>query len=435
MILNIAKMTITIVTGFFDLPKRGLGLSKSLDVYFEKAEKLMQVPCPMIIYCDPELVERILNMRSKYNLESKTLCVGCAFEDLEYYIQYFQMATSALRINPLLNGNAQKDTPAYFVLNWSKITLLQKSIESNPFSSTHFLWIDFGVCHVAKTSETTFTDILSFQFDKIRCLCMKHVCKTELQNMQLYYSYRWGKIAGGVFGGSREYLTQLITKYDYKLETLLKQNFAIMDEQIFSLLMHESPEIFDVYYGDYEYVLENFCYIKGNFETIINNIQWCKERHEYDLVLDVCSKVLLSQYVSPLQKIKVYIELYSMFWITDTKKCLSILQELKSRSLADSVFFSSLQEQYPKISSMISPIIALTNKKLVGMIMSACDVSTLSIPNEVLTKYQFLIFLTDYQFTLDSIPPANPFICNISEKIKYNSLPFISKISEISSIK
>ena len=94
----------TWVTGFFDLGKRGLGGNKSLSTYLEQAENLLKQDIYLYIFIEPDLADKILSIRQKYNLQNKTYIVKFNFEDLPFYQKYFEIASTNLKVHPLSNG-------------------------------------------------------------------------------------------------------------------------------------------------------------------------------------------------------------------------------------------------------------------------------------------------------------------------------------------
>ena len=49
-----------------------------------------------------------------------------------------------------MGRNKEKDTYNYLCINISKTYLVEKAINIDPYQSTHFAWIDFGVMHIIK---------------------------------------------------------------------------------------------------------------------------------------------------------------------------------------------------------------------------------------------------------------------------------------------
>lgn len=54
------------------------------------------------------------------------------------------------------------DTAAFMTLINAKMEMVQRVAEENPFGSTHFGWIDFSICHVLSTPDTTLARLTTY---------------------------------------------------------------------------------------------------------------------------------------------------------------------------------------------------------------------------------------------------------------------------------
>lgn len=409
---------LTWVTGFFDL--RGRGGNKSVETYLAQARNLLCQDQYMIIFIDPTLTGTLTTMRDGHM--DKTLIIPLEFEDLPFYAKFYERTVENLRRNPLLNGNPTKDTPAYFVLNWSKISLVKRAIELNQFGATHFGWIDFGITHVAQPCPLQ--DIVEYGEDKIRLLCMRHTSRVEMADLRTYYSYRWGKIAGGLFTGSIANLTRMCTLFERKLEQTQSEGWAIMDEQLFSLIYHENEELFRPYYGDYETILLNYTQIRGSVNVVLDNVRWCLERQEFAKATDVCRALLDSKVLSPTQRFQVIFDLYLATVQLDLKASPAVLDRLRTEAGSDSALFNVIRDKYPQIRQQLNFGLVGLGKPLVGTTSSG-DFSSLT------DAYQIIVF-HNCDFSLDWMPPANPLSRPLEEKALFNSLRWVSSPSELS---
>jgi hypothetical protein len=78
----------------------------------------------------------------------------------------------------------------------------------------------------------------------------------------------------------------LITKKFYQY---LEMGYGHADEQLYSPVFFENPELFDFYWGDYASVITNYHYVYYDPEGVIRNFITNSYNHgKYDLCLKGC---------------------------------------------------------------------------------------------------------------------------------------------------
>jgi hypothetical protein len=146
-------------------------------------------------------------------------------------------------------------------------------MEKNYFNSTHFAWIDINLlCKKFNNSlnyiEPEIYDIINNiaenPRDKFSIEMINSWNKSSYKNLDDYFSqYRW--IVACCF-----YTTDIETGYFIlpkaieKTEELLCLNYCQSDEIIFSFLIDEYEEHFNLYIGDYQDTLHNYHTIDSN---------------------------------------------------------------------------------------------------------------------------------------------------------------------------
>jgi hypothetical protein len=166
----------TMVTMFFNIRSQDTFPSvslKSTDSYLELANAfILRLPYPLIIFMDDsnkKLEEFVINARESHGLMSKTHIYKIAFKET-YFYKDIERINSLMESFNILNLNKDKDTTLYIVLNNNKFDFMERAIELNPFQSSHFLWMDFGINHVAKDVKLIHTWFPHIP-DKIKQLC------------------------------------------------------------------------------------------------------------------------------------------------------------------------------------------------------------------------------------------------------------------------
>jgi hypothetical protein len=291
----------TIVTCFYDIRGKyqtetnGNGNVKNKNTYFDLAnEFILKLPYPLIIYTDEhELLSYIIEKRQKYLNLTKIIFIP--FETT-YYYQYMNQLYDNKQKFQILNENIHKDTVPYMILNYNKFFFIERTIELNPFLSTHFVWIDFGINHVAKNTEEIHNWITNIP-DKIKQICINPYLET--QNYKQFFNIIYHHTAGGLFSGSSGNLLLYSLYFRQKVQQILNDDWYQIDETIMTIIQREHPELFTFYYGDYEGIISNYITPKHNINLICRMI----DKSVSYLRNDVCYQIL--QYVIPFYKLKI----------------------------------------------------------------------------------------------------------------------------------
>jgi hypothetical protein len=96
--------------------------------------------------------------------------------------------------------NAPHDTHNFLVLMNAKTELVRRAIESEMHTSTHFAWIDFGICHMFRTAHLTIETLRSFSTLPETCLYLPG-CWDRRPSVDLE-SVCW-RFCGSLFLGDR----------------------------------------------------------------------------------------------------------------------------------------------------------------------------------------------------------------------------------------
>lgn len=95
--------------------------------------------------------------------------------------------------------NEQHDTRNFLCLMNAKTELVRRAIESQMHTSTHFAWIDFGICHMLRTPWTTLETLRAMTTLPERCLYLPGCWDIRLSSMT---PVAW-RFCGSFFVGDR----------------------------------------------------------------------------------------------------------------------------------------------------------------------------------------------------------------------------------------
>jgi len=255
----------TIVTAFYDIRKmerqlepgrhgeyRGRKLNKFLEL---ASEFLLKLPYPLVVFVDDneegDYIQNFILERSEFG---KRFIYRENFKNT-YFYSYLDRIKELQGQYRLLNGHSQHETPHYIVLNNNKFHFMEKAIEKNPFGSSHFIWIDFGINHVAKSPEKIHEWIGNVP-DKVKQLCINPY--VEKDDRKLFFQFIYHHTAGGLFSGSVSYMKEYIRLFKNKVEQVYCQGWYQIDEAIMTMVQRDNPHLFEYFYGDYEGIIANY---------------------------------------------------------------------------------------------------------------------------------------------------------------------------------
>lgn len=248
--------TTTLVTALYDI--RGLEnnkekhMVKGIKDYLQYGSTLSRLPFPVILFTEDSLRGLLEEL-----FKDKPNCTIITLDFAQTYFYTYKEQLTSLRDKYIIsNLNPIKDTPLYIILNNNKFFFIEEAIKLNLYQSTHFMWIDFGLGYVAKDCETSLNSILPCIPDKIKQMCINPY--VENIPAQVYHKVIYHNMAGGLFSGSKENMLRYANLFKAKYKQIVEEGWYQLDEAIMSLVVRENPDLFSLYYGDYEGIIANY---------------------------------------------------------------------------------------------------------------------------------------------------------------------------------
>ena len=263
----------TIVTMFYNIREKEANLSgsefnHSVSRYFEFAKKfLFQLPYPVIFFTDDnKFIETIIKER---NPNAKTHIYYKPFEET-YYYKHLDKITELQQKFKIVNGHLEHETPMYIILNNNKHDFMESAIQLNPFGSSHFMWMDFGINHVALNTERIHSWIYKIP-DKVKQLCINPYIEniSDKEMFQCIYHHT----AGGLFTGSAQNLLEYAALFKKKTEQIYAEDWYQIDEAVMTMVQRENPDLFDFFYGDYNGIISNYITPLHSVDIILRSVQ------------------------------------------------------------------------------------------------------------------------------------------------------------------
>lgn len=297
----------TIVTMMYDIRKMENcknERNRKLEGYIEFSKKfLLTLPYPMILFISPDdsyTKNAILTVRGDLGLMDKTFIYELDFK-YTYFYRHLSRLEDLQRSFFILNGDIKHETPLYVILNNNKFCFIEQSIMLNPFKTTHFLWMDFGINHVARNTENIHEWITQIP-DKIKQLCINPYI--ELDKPFYFFQNIHHNCAGGLFSGSAENMFKYCQLFKQKTEQIYNEGWYQIDEAVMTLVQLENLDMFEFFFGDYEGIVSNYL---RPIESI-------------PLILAVMNKCIALNNPYWLYKILVFLEPYYLNMVKQNKR-------------------------------------------------------------------------------------------------------------------
>lgn len=284
----------TLTTACFDLTKYH-NKCRELSVSIKNMESLLNVNCYLVIYTDRYCIDLIKELRVEF--DSITKYIVLEFEEIEAY-KYIN----------LVKQNREKYWPSRDERTCSEAHLLQsnkfnfvlQTMESNPFNTSHFGWIDSNIGQnfdkiCCNYNEKMLLDILSINDDKFHIQVLNVTDKQYKTDKKEYYrQYRW-VVCGCLFITEKEIGKKILNRLNQNFIDTTLMGYGHGEEMYFLEILDEFYDNIEKSYGDYGQIINNFVNPTYNlhyiYYFIINryfNYKYYKECY------DCCKKVLYS---------------------------------------------------------------------------------------------------------------------------------------------
>lgn len=251
---------VTIITGLWDLGRGNLKgwATRSFETYKANFFTLLKADVQMCIWIPKELEEEVKSIRQ----DKPTAIYLKELKDFEtwnpFYSEIQKIRTDEKWSNfaGWLGESPQAGLEYYNPMMMCKMFMVHDSSILNPFNSDYFYWIDGGLTstvdqgyflkdNVLDKLENYSRSVDKFTFIQYPYLGNAEVHGFERKKFAEYCNVNFvDKISrGGFFGGHKDYLTIINSLYYGYLEKTLKEGFMGADENLFTILSYNHPEL------------------------------------------------------------------------------------------------------------------------------------------------------------------------------------------------
>jgi hypothetical protein len=210
----------TIVTAYFEFHSK-----HTSSEFIKWMKNMLSLQDPMIIFTTEDKEDMFYRMRE--HALNRTFVVVMNLHDAEVVRLYgMDFWYSQHNIDPEKNVNVN---PLLYIIWNEKLEFVKKSINLNPFNSSHFLWMDVGFLrHNLYNGELLVKDKTPFTGDKVLMLDI-----TKMTNNLFHqFTKNENKVGAGIFGGSIAAMERYHDEYYRTLSIDISKSRFVGVEQI-----------------------------------------------------------------------------------------------------------------------------------------------------------------------------------------------------------
>ena len=282
---------LTLVTGYWPQKHE---IVRTGHVYARLFEELLihvDDKLPIVCLVDPYMEAEVRAVKSRHP-NVRLEIVPMAFEELYFARDRTRLAD----LQPANNSITIRDTIEYAIIMWSKPDAVLRTAIANPFGTSHFAWIDFGIAHVVELLGVDWAEIEeeTVRTDRLRLGERMATSKAEVEDPWFFYSANSGRVCGGFMTGTRERFEELAALFDAEVSRMIPTGTYAVDEQILAAATALMPDKIERWYCDYYGLLPNVVRLRRDAETVISNLKHCASESLWENGVDIAKYLLAS---------------------------------------------------------------------------------------------------------------------------------------------
>jgi hypothetical protein len=295
----------TLVTAYFDLTQfddATREIKERDDAhYMSNARSTMALPYNLVVYCEEKHLDALREMRPPY-LRDRVLYKVVDFDNLYFrkernsmenkdmdnvFSNYREIIKNNRAGNPYYVEN--RNTPSYYLLCMARYIIMKETIETNPFGSTHFCWINVCIERMGYINLVHLDEALGLYRDKFSSCYIDYIPEGLVNDTEEYF--KWGRcgMCSGFFTGNAHYMWTVSNLIENKFIEYVHKGYGHSDEQLYSPVYFKNPELFEHYYGDYQQMITNYAWIyEAPTPPILNFIRNSFACHNFVKCYEAC---------------------------------------------------------------------------------------------------------------------------------------------------
>lgn len=249
----------TLVTAYFDLtqePDASAAIKeRPSQHYLESAHATMAVPQNLVVFCDAATRPSLEALRPAH-LRPRTHFVVMNFTDFPLVTQCRDRIKSNRETHPYYFD--PRNTPSYYLFCMTRYLMVDQILTTNPFKSTHFAWINLCIERMGWKNVAGLDYALQASRDKFSTCWIDYQPSSLVNNWAEYFTYGRCSMCSGFFTGHATYFRRFNQYVLQAFHDCLQAGYGHADEQLFSIVYFQHPDLFEPYFGDYFQMITNY---------------------------------------------------------------------------------------------------------------------------------------------------------------------------------
>jgi hypothetical protein len=273
--------------------------ARNLQTTIDSMTTLLKVPCYLVIYCNSELFEHITKIRQENGFMHLTKIIVKELEELWSYSLCDKITENRKAYWPTSDSRISSESTC---IVFNKFNFVLQTIETNPFSTNTFGWIDGSLgTNGNKISEELFHTNLLYSLHHVTHKFHLQILNIEDKKYRLdenkreyYQQARW-VACGCFFTTTSEIGKKILSRLQEIVIKTVNLGFGHGEEYFYLDILDEFYNDIHRSYGDYRQILHNWIYPTRNLIYIYWNIVM-RNYHfgYYQDCIDVCNSLLYS---------------------------------------------------------------------------------------------------------------------------------------------
>jgi hypothetical protein len=287
----------TLITGCFNTNKFNQK-TRTMEDIIKALGPLLEIPCYILFFGDPETIQHIRNKREEYGLSKLSNYIESNIEDIWSFQYHNKVKENRDVYWPTRDERTCNES---HLITCNKFDFVLQGMEMNPFQTSKFGWIDAFALDNYKICQdyypTQMLHILDNITDKFHIQIL-NVCdkkyKQEEWKREYYNQYRW-VVCGGMFTCGKNIGRPILNRLKEIFVNTTESGYGHGEEMFYLEVLDEFYDDIHRSYGDYGQIMNNFIRPTRNIDYIIHVILQNYINHGYHREAYDCSTELLSQ--------------------------------------------------------------------------------------------------------------------------------------------
>lgn len=239
-------------------------ITKTLESTIDATNQLMKIPVYLVIYGDSETMPFLKAKREQYGHMDKTVFIEINKMDMWSFQYIDKVKENREKYWPTRDLRTNEEN---HLITCNKCDLVLKTIESNPFNTTHFGWVDsflgkdtVRICEEYDENANVLPNLLNQIADEKFHIQTLNVCDKKYllsENKREFYSkYQW-IVCGTFFAGGKSICERICLRLKDIFIQTTEMGYGHAEEMFYLEILDEFYDEIAHSYGDYGQIWNN----------------------------------------------------------------------------------------------------------------------------------------------------------------------------------